>query len=131
MSVTRRTPVVIGVGDSVNRSKRIEDALEPLQLMLNAIEEALVDTGLSSSARSTLQSEIDSVDVVRTWTWPYPDLPGLISQRLKIGPRRKHYSEHGGNQPGFLFDEAARRISTGESKVALLTGGEALASCMT
>ncbi|KAK3116416.1 hypothetical protein LTR53_003209 [Teratosphaeriaceae sp. CCFEE 6253] len=128
MDVQRRTPIVVGVGDVVNRSRKVEDAIEPLQLMLGAIQEAIRDTGLSPSAATALQTEIDSLDVVRTWTWPYPDLPGLIAERLAIDPLRKHYSEHGGNTPGMLFDEAARRISKGESNVALLTGGEALAS---
>ena len=129
MSVRRQTPIIVGVGDVVNRSRQVEDAVEPLQLMLGAIQNAIRDTGLSPSAATALQTEIDSLDVVRSWTWPYPDLPGLISERLAIDPLRKHYSEHGGNTPGFLFDEAARRISNGESNVALLTGGEALASC--
>ncbi|KAK4541676.1 hypothetical protein LTR36_007820 [Oleoguttula mirabilis] len=122
------TPVVIGVGDVVNRSKKIENAIEPLQLMLQAIQKALQDAGLESAATAALQSEIDSIDVVKTWTWPYPDLPGLIAERLVVQPTWKHYSEHGGNQPAHLFDEAARRISKGESKVAVVTGGEALAS---
>jgi len=124
------TPVVIGVGDFVNRSKKVEDALEPLQLMLNALEAALQDTGLSGDALRSLRSAVDSLDVVRTWTWPYPDLPGLIAERMGVKPPRNHYTDHGGNQPAVIFDEAARRISKGESKVALLTGGEALASCM-
>lgn len=123
------TPIVIGVGDVVNRSKKIENAIEPLQLILQAIQKALQDVRLPSSATAALKSEIDSLDVVRTWTWPYPDLPGLIAERLAIEPSWKHYSEHGGNQPAHLFDEAARRISKGESKVAVVTGGEALASC--
>ena len=123
------TPVVIGVGDFINRSKKVEDAVEPLQLMLSAIDVALEDTGLSESSIRNLRAAIDSLDVVRTWTWPYPDLPGLIAERLGIDPVRKHYTDHGGNQPGLLFDEASRRISKGETKVAVLTGGEALASC--
>ena len=129
MSPSASTPVVIGVGDFVNRSKRVEDALEPLQLMLRAIEEAIADTGLSESSSRDLRAAVDSLDVVRTWTWPYDDLPGLIAQRLKINPSRKHHTDNGGNQPGLWFDEAARRISKGETKVAILTGGEALASC--
>lgn len=129
MSPSASTPVVIGVGDFVNRSKRVEDALEPLQLMLRAIEEAIADTGLSEFSSQHLRAAVDSLDVVRTWTWPYDDLPGLIAQRLKINPSRKHYTDNGGNQPGLWFDEAARRISKGETKVAILTGGEALASC--
>jgi hypothetical protein len=123
------TPIVIGVGDFINRSKRVEDAVEPLQLILNAIEEAVKDTGLPEPSLHTLRAAVDSLDVVRTWTWPYPDLPGLIAERLRISPSRKHYTDHGGNQPGLLFDEAARRISKDETKVAILTGGEALASC--
>lgn len=128
MTVSRKTPVVIGVGDVVNRSRKIEDAIEPMQLMLQAINRAFGDSGLDASSTAALQRGIDSLDVVRSWTWPYPDLPGLLSERLAVNPRRKHLSEHGGNQPGYLFDEAARRISNGESKVAILTGGEALAS---
>jgi acetyl-CoA acetyltransferase len=129
MSPPSSTPVVIGVGDFVNRSKRVEDAVEPLQLMLNAIEAAIADTGISESSSRDLRAAVDSLDVVRTWTWPYDDLPGRIAQRLSINPRRKHYTDNGGNQPGLWFDEAARRISEGEAKVAILTGGEALASC--
>jgi hypothetical protein len=129
MSPPASTPVVIGVGDFVNRSKRVEDALEPLQLMLRAIEEAIADTGLSESSSQDLRAAVDSLDVVRTWTWPYDDLPSLIAQRLRINPSRKHHTDNGGNQPGLWFDEAARRISKRETKVAILTGGEALASC--
>ncbi|KAK3721992.1 hypothetical protein LTR37_002808 [Vermiconidia calcicola] len=128
MSPSGLTPVVVGVGDVVNRSKKIEDAIEPLELILQSISIALKDTGLSDSAASTLRSQIDSLDIVKSWTWPYPDLPSLVAKRLAIKPNRQHYSEHGGNQPGKLFDDAARRISLGETKVAIVTGGEALAS---
>ena len=122
-------PIIIGVGDVVNRSRKVEDAIEPLELMIRAIDKALDDSGLSQSTKSSLQSQVDSLDVVRTWTWPYPDLPGLISKRIGAKPKRQHYTDHGGNQPAYLLDEAARRISKGESKIAVLTGGEALASC--
>jgi acetyl-CoA acetyltransferase len=122
------TPIVVGVGDVVNRSPKVEDAIEPMQLMLQATQLAIKDTNLPPSAARELQSKIDSVDVIGSWTWPYPDLPGLLSEKLAVEPQHKHYSPHGGNQPGKLFDEAARRISLGESKVAIVTGGEALAS---
>lgn len=71
MAELRKTPIVVGVGDVVNRSRKVEDAIEPLQLMLQAIQKAVQDTGLSASSAVNLQSEIDSIDVVRTWTWPY------------------------------------------------------------
>ncbi|GAB7359019.1 hypothetical protein MBLNU230_g5092t1 [Neophaeotheca triangularis] len=122
------TPIIVGVGDYINRSKKAYDAMEPLQLMFRAVTNALQDTGLSSDKIKSLQSQIDSIDVVKTWTWPYPDLPGSLATKLNANPKRKFYSDHGGNQPAKLFDEAARRVSRGESEVCVVTGGEALAS---
>lgn len=66
-TMTRHIPIVVGVGDVVNRSKKVEDAIEPLELILKAIRNAVEDTGLSGSAASQLQSQIDSLDVVKTW----------------------------------------------------------------
>lgn len=124
----RLTPVVVGVGDIKNKSTKVEDAIEPLELMLQATLLALKDTDLSPSAAKTLQSRIDSVSVVNTWTWLYPDLPDLVAEKLSVKPSYKILSHHGGDSPAKLFDQAARRISFGESKVAIVTGGEALAS---
>lgn len=119
-------PIIIGVGDVKNRD--VKNAKEPATLMLEAIEIALRDA--ESSSLSDLKSAIDSIDVVKTWTWPYPDLPSLLSEKLGVQDtvKWKRYSEHGGNQPGKLFDDAAKRIAKGECKVAVITGGEALAS---
>jgi hypothetical protein len=121
------TPIIVGVGDVKNRSNEASDAIEPLKLMLESIRIALDDASASSSG---LQCSIDSISVVRTWTWPYADLPGLLADNLGVQGKLKYkeYSEHGGNQPGKLLDEAARRISKGEAQVAVITGGEALAS---
>lgn len=128
MAQDYKIPVIVGVGDVKNRSQRVEDAMEPMQLMLQAILTALEDTHLPSHTQKELRLSIDSVNVVATWTWPYDDLPSLLSKKLGIQPRHKVYSEHGGNQPIKLVDEAAGRIAKGETKVALVTGGEALAS---
>ncbi|RMZ77389.1 hypothetical protein DV738_g4349, partial [Chaetothyriales sp. CBS 135597] len=123
------TPVIIGVGDVVNRSTKVEDAREPLDLIIEAVQESIKDTGISSSeAVEKLRSSIDSIDVVATWTWPYRDLPGSIAKKLGVEVGHKHYTQHGGNQPGKIFDDAARRISQGKTKVGLCAGAEALAS---
>jgi acetyl-CoA acetyltransferase len=130
MAPRRWTPIVVGVGDIKNRSQKVEDAIEPMQLMLQAISKSISDTSLSPEATKELQSKIDSVSVVNTWTWNYSDLPSLISEKLGVKPKHTTLSHHGGDSPAKLFDEAARRISFGESQVAVVTGGEALASCM-
>lgn len=121
------TPVVVGVGDVINRSLEVQDAIEPLNLMVSAIKAAIKDTGCTNAP--SLQSAIDSIDVVKTWTWPYHDLPGLIGKELGVRPGHKFTSPHGGDQPAKLFDSAARRIALGEAQFAVVTGGEALASC--
>jgi 3-oxoacyl-[acyl-carrier-protein] synthase III len=129
MASKRYTPIVIGVGDLKNKSTKIEDAIEPLHLMLQATHRAIKDTDLAPASLPKLQSSIDSIAVVATWTWNYPDLPGLVAEKLGVKPKYKVLSHHGGDSPAKLFDEAARRISFGGSRVALVTGGEALASC--
>ncbi|EAT88063.1 hypothetical protein HBI56_095060 [Parastagonospora nodorum] len=121
-------PIIIGVGDIKNRSTAVADAKEPASLMLEAIASALIDA--SPSSGTDLKSMIDSIDVVQTWTWLYPDLPGLLAQKLGVDKsiKWKRYSELGGDKPGKLFDQAAKRIAKGDCKVAVVTGGEALAS---
>ena len=47
---------------------------------------------------------------------------------LEKRPAWTRYTDHGGNEPARLVDEAAGRIARGETKVAVVTGGEALAS---
>lgn len=128
MDFGRPIPVIIGVGDVRNRSQDVADAVEPMQLMMQATLNALEDATTALSASGKLRSSIDSLSVVATWTWPYSDLPGLLAERLGIRPKHKVYSEHGGNQPIRLLDDAARSISQGNSRVAIVTGGEALAS---
>lgn len=132
MAPARQTPIVIGVGDIKNRSLKVEDAIEPAELMLKASLRAIQDTNLSPAVQERLQANIDHVGVVNTWTWRYHDLPGLIGEKLGVKGDKLKYkvlSHHGGDSPAKLFDEASRRISLGQSKVALVTGGEALASC--
>ncbi|KAF3927405.1 hypothetical protein ABW21_db0205841 [Orbilia brochopaga] len=119
-------PVIIGVADIVNRSTRVEDAIEPVELMRQAVIAALADA--SSTSSNDIKSSIDSLATVNTWTWPYHDLPGLLATKLGVTPKVTQVSPHGGNQPVLLFDEAARRIAAGEARVAVVAGGEALAS---
>lgn len=129
MARGKATPVIIGVGDVKNKSSRIEDALEPMELMLQATLLCLKDTKLSPSAQQDLQANIDSIDVVKNWTWNYHDLPGVLGEKLGVQLRHKLVSTHGGHSPALLFDHTARRIASRKCKVAVVTGGEALASC--
>ena len=121
-------PIIVGVGDLRNKSAKVEDAIEPAQLMISAIRRAISDTGLGEASQETLLSKADALRVVPTWTWAYKDLPGVISTGLGIEPSHQVLGYHGGNQPALQCDEAARDIASGKSTVSILTGGEALAS---
>ena len=129
MSFHHATPIIIGVGDVRNNPRGVKHTIELLQLMLDAISLSLKDCGLNPSATRKLQSDIDSVDVVACSTWPYADLPGLVSEKMGIDVKHKHYSYLYGSKPVRLLDDMAKRISNRQNKVALMTGGEALASC--
>ena len=120
------TPVVIGVGDIKNTSVKPEYAYEPIELMIQAITAAADD---SSVPRGKIIPAVDSIDVVANWTWPYPNAAQLLAEKLGVKPVHQYESGHGGNAPAKLFDEAARRVSKGECRLAVVTGGEALASC--
>ena len=126
------TPVIIGVGDVRDPYTAPDHAEEPLYLMLQAIHAAARDTTLPPYASEDLLNQVDSLDVVRTWTWPYDDLAGDLAKELRAKPNHKTTTaRHGGDQPAKLMDEAARKISLGQSKIAVVTGGEALASLST
>jgi acetyl-CoA acetyltransferase len=125
-----RTPIIVGVGDHINRSVRPEDAIEPLGLIITALSNAFVDASAGNeNTAELLRQNVDSVDAVATWTWPYPDLPGLVAKKLGLSElKHKATSIHAGSQPAKLVDEAARRVAAGECNVAIVFGGEALAS---
>ena len=86
-------PVVIGVGDVVNRSLKLEDAKEPAVLIMEAIQNGMSDAATDQAAHAKLVNSIDSLSVVRSWTWPYYDLPGLLSEKLNINPQHREYTE--------------------------------------
>lgn len=129
MTDTMQTPVVIGVGEIVNRSSRVEDALEPRALMLQAILNAVRDTAVQPEDQRAIVNSIEGIHVVNTWTWTYHDLPDLLGKDLGVQLKYGALSEHAGNSPGVMMEHAIRRVVKGETTIDVVTGGEALASC--
>lgn len=123
-----KVPVIIGIGEVKNSSRQKEDAIEPLDLMLNAINISAHDA--SSSFPEKLIACVDSVGVVASSTWRYKDLPGLVSEKLGIRPSHRAYSALAGSSSVELIDNTARLVAKGEAEVGIIVGGEAMASCM-
>lgn len=119
MILPANIPVIVGVGEYIDRPSTPSHGLEPMDLMLRAAHAAAND------AHSALLSQVDSLDVVNISSWPYPDAPGHLAQCLDIRPRHTTYGPVGGQSPLALLQDAAQRIANGQSQVALVCGAEA------
>jgi acetyl-CoA C-acetyltransferase len=114
-----RIPVIVGVGEIVDRPQQIAAGLEPLALLVEALKRAEADSG------GKLLGEIDSLDIVNFLSWRYQDPARQLCGRLGIEPAHACYGPVGGESPIRYLHEAALRIARGESSVAAVCGAEA------
>src|SRR3954453_353890 len=114
-----RIPVIVGVGEIIDRPKEITDGLEPLDLLEQALLRAEADAG------ARLLGEVQSLDVVNFLSWRYRDPEQLLAKRLGITPAHCAYGPVGGESPIRFLHEAAKRIARGECKGAAVCGAEA------
>src|SRR5438128_12453471 len=114
-----RIPVIVGIGEIVDRPKEISKGLEPLVLLEQALKRAEADSG------SKLLGEIQSLDIVNFLSWRYRDPEKQLSDRFGIKPKHAYYGPVGGESPIRYLHEAAQRIARGECSVAAVCGAEA------
>src|SRR5258708_5320034 len=114
-----RIPVIVGVGEIVDRPKELAAGLEPLTLLEEALKRAEADSG------AKLLGEIGSLDVVNFLSWRYRDPEKQLAGRLGITPSHLYYGPVGGESPIRYLHEAAQRIARGECSVAAVCGAEA------
>jgi len=117
-----RIPVIVGVGEIVDRPREIAEGLEPLALLVEALKRAEQDSG------GRLLNEIESLDIVNFLSWRYRDPEQLLAHRLGITPKHAYYGPVGGESPIRYLHEAAQRIARGECSVAAVCGAEAQSS---
>jgi acetyl-CoA C-acetyltransferase len=117
--MTRAVPVVIGVGQVVQR--RGDGDRDAIGLMVEAARAAAADAGASE-----LAGRLDMV-LVPEGTWPHRDAGRVVAARLGTDRATTLVSRIGILQTS-LFGHAARSISSGEASVVLVVGGEAKAS---
>lgn len=119
-SLDPRLPVLVGAGQISNRVDRGAEALEPVDLMAEALRRAEQDTGASGVLRVA-----DSVRVTCLLSWRYSDAGALVAERVGASPRQTVYTVMGGNYAQTLVNDTAKAIQEGELDLALLTGAEA------
>jgi acetyl-CoA C-acetyltransferase len=117
-----RIPVIVGVGEIVDRPTEISAGLEPLTLLEEALRRAEQDSG------GKLLGDIGSLDIVNFLSWRYRDPEKQLAMRLGIQPNHAYYGPVGGESPIRYLHEAAKRIARGECSVAAVCGAEAQSS---
>ena len=116
-----RIPVIVGVGEIIDRPKEIpKSGLEPLALLEQALKRAE-----AGQRRQSCSARSSSLDVVNFLSWRYRDPEKRLAERLGIKPTHAYYGPVGGESPIRYLHEAALRIARGECSVAAVCGAEA------
>jgi len=87
--------------------------------------EAAADAGV---AGDRVLAAVQHLAVLYCQSWPYDDPAGRLGARLGIDPAQAIYSGIGGTTPHLLVTRAAAAIAAGDLDVALVVGGESLAT---
>ncbi len=127
-----RTPVLVGVGQYVDRIADPATGLGPSDMLAEAARRAIADSGVADMALA--ESAIDSIAVVRLFADSAPmyrppfggssNYARSLANRLGANPRETLYGPVGGNTPQMMVNAYARRIAAGEVAVALIAGCE-------
>lgn len=114
--------MLVGVGQvRGNRGRTVEDAREPMELVLDAVRAAGADAAVDLRA-------LDTVASVHTASWAYADAAARIAAGVGAAPAHTVDTTVGGQRPAELLETVAARIAAGETRLALIAGGEAQAS---
>ena len=116
-----RTPVLVGAGQILNRITDLDDAIEPLGLIEEAVRRAGTDTG------ADVLAHLDTIIVV-DGMWNYPDPGRVIADRVGSTAASTVLTHAGGNVPQQVLSEQAEAIARGEADAVVICGGEAIHS---
>ncbi|MCY4013404.1 MAG: acetyl-CoA acetyltransferase [Gammaproteobacteria bacterium] len=113
-----RTPVIVGVGQFLNRIADLDEAIEPLEMMMHAVRRAEADTGTGG-----FLDQVQSVRVVRGM-WSYDNPAAVIAERIGAIGAQTVGTLVGGNQNQALMNQTAAEILAGQFDLVLITGAE-------
>ena len=128
MAIDPRTPVIVGVGQSIHRPSGTPTLVEPLDLMVEALELAARDAMGGGATGRGLLEKIERLTSVVSFTWRTSNPSLLVADRLGLTIDDLALSATGGAIPQKLVADAARSIQAGELDVAAIVGSEAMYS---
>jgi len=134
MDVPDNTPVIVGVGQAVDRLGSADYlGLSPADMAAAAARAAIAD----ACAANDVAAAIDMVGGIRTFedSTPMPAVfgkpdkyPRAVARRLSLAPRVAILEQAGGQSPLALLTDMANRIARGEAQAALAFGSEAIST---
>jgi acetyl-CoA C-acetyltransferase len=112
------TPVLVGVAQLQYRIKDLEEVTEPIDMMLQASEQAALDAGNPS-----LLGQVQSVRVIRGM-WRYDNPARYVSEKIGAPGAQTVGTNFGGNQVQYIVNQTAVDILAGQFDLVLITGAE-------
>ncbi len=113
-----KTPILVGVGQVLNRIEHLDEAKEPIVMMLQAIRSAAEDAGIPDLLRKT-----QSVRVVRG-IWGYKNPAKWIASQLGAHQAETVGTLIGGNQNQAVINQTALEVAEGKLDLVVITGAE-------
>ena len=125
------TPILVGCGCITDETTPAAQARSPYDLIAQAGRMAIADTGAAGMAEAIdtvalLRSYADTSHRFATRLGGSSNGPKSVADRLGLQSSRHIYTWNGGNMPQSLVNQFAEEIARGETRAALIAGGEAL-----
>ncbi len=118
MSISDRTPVLVGAATASQKLDDPSEAVEAVALMARALEAAAGDAGAAG-----LLGRLDQVRVTKG-TWGYSDPARWVADAVGATGARSHLADVGILQTAVMGDAAAT-IASGAADTVAVVGGEA------
>lgn len=116
------TPVVVGVGQVVQRTPDLTAPVEPVAMAVQALRAAAADAGLQPD----LLARADLVYAVPSASWTYGDQAGLVAGLVGAEEAGTvQTSTYGGDGGQLALNDAAQQVADGHAHVVLVSGAEA------
>ena len=110
-------PIIVGVGQFLNRSRDLGDAVEPIEMMLDCLRTAEEDS------KSRLLCQVDSIRVIRG-IWDYGNPARYLSEAVGCGKAETIGTLFGGNQVQAVINRSCLDIQSGKNRLIAITGAE-------
>jgi acetyl-CoA C-acetyltransferase len=115
--MSHATPILVGIHHLEQREADPQRALEPVELMIQAVKQAAQDAGSSELLKAS------SVRVIKG-AWPYENPAKAVAKAVGCATAETAISPFGGNFVQTTVNQSALDIQSGAHDIIILTGAE-------